>query len=165
MTDFDPTPPRLAGGIAVLAGVTGVILAAPGGFTPMGLAALGLPPLVLGAFQGRRRYVSVGSLLLASGAIVGGVGGAPEPTVVAAMAATFVAWDVAEHGVGLGEQVGRVARSRNAVLAHAAGSTAIASSTTIAAILLFTVGPSGRPLRALLLLLVGAVLIAVALTD
>jgi len=165
VTDFDPQPPRTAGGLATVAAVVGVGLAGIGGTVAGGLAALGLPLLVLGAFGGRREAVSVGGLLVVGGAILGGVFGAPVPTVVAASAAAFVAWDVAEHGVGLGEQVGSDAHTRNAVVVHAAGSVLVAAVTTFVAVLVFTVGPSGRPLTALVLLLLGAVVIAVALTE
>lgn len=165
MSEFAPRPPRLAASIAVIAAVTGAILAAPGGTVAFGLAALGIPVLAVGGFRGRRALVSAGGLLVVVGAVLGGAFGAPVSTVVAATAAAFVAWDVAEHGVGLGEQVGARARTRHAVITHAAGSALVACATTVVAVLAFTAGPTGRPVSALLLLLVGAVIIAVTLTE
>lgn len=165
MNEFDARPPRLATAIAVVAGGLAVLFTAPGGTTAMGFSALGIPVLGLGAFRGQRRYVSIGGLVIASGTLVGGLFGAPVVSVVVAMAATYVAWDVGEHGVGLGEQVGHRARSRNAVVSHAAASTAVAAVTSIVATVLYTVGPSGRPFGALLLLLVGAVLLTLTLSD
>lgn len=165
MTDFDPRPPRFAASIAVVAATVGVAFTAPGGLLTFGVAALGLPLLAIGAFRGRRDLVSGGGLLVVAGAVLGGALGAPVSTVVAATAAAFVAWDVGEHGVGLGTQVGARARTRQAVATHAAASALVAGGTAVVAVLVFTAGPSGRPLGALVLLLAGAVLIAVTLTD
>lgn len=165
MTTFVARPPRFAGVLAALAGAVGVGFAAFGGVTALAVAALGLPLLAAGAFRGRGDLAATGGLLVVAGALASGVSGAPTVTVVAATAAAFVAWDVAEYGVDLGEQVGVHARSRNAILVHAAASTIVAAVTTVLAVALFTVGPSGRPFSALLLLLVGAVVIAVVFSD
>lgn len=165
MTEFVPKPPRLAGSLASIAAVVAVGLSAIGGGTGAGIAAVGVPVLAIGAVRGRRLLVSAGGLLVVGGAIVGGTIGAPAPSVLAAVAASFVAWDVAEYGIDLGEQVGRVARSRNAILTHAASTSLVAALTTLAGVAIFRTSPSGRPLTALLLLLAGAVIIAIALTE
>lgn len=165
MTEFVPKPPRLAASIASIAAVVAVALTVFGGGTAVGVATLGLPVLAVGALRGRRLLVSLGGLLVVVGAIVGGTLGAPAPAVLAAVAAGFVAWDVAEYGIDLGDQVGSVARSRNVVLTHAASTTLVAALTTMVGIAIYTTSPSGRPLTALLLLLSGAVVIAIALTD
>lgn len=165
MTEFVPKPPRLAASVASIAAVVAVVLTAFGGGTAVGIATLGLPLLAIGALRGRRVLVSLGGILVVFGAIVGGTNGAPAPAVLAAVAASFVAWDVAEFGINVGEQVGRVARTRNAILAHAAGTTIVAAGTTLTGVAIFTNSPSGRPLTALLLLLSGAVIIAAALTE
>lgn len=165
MTAFVQRPPRLAASLAAIAALVGAVFTAPGGTVAFGLAALGIPVLALGAFRGRRALVSAGGLLVVVGAVLGGAFGAPTATVIAATAAAFVAWDVGEHGVGLGEQVGTRARTRHAVLTHAAGSALVAGGTAVVAVAVFTAGPSGRPLSALLLLLVGAVIVTVVLTE
>lgn len=165
MTSFTERPPTLAGSLATIAALVAVVFTTPGGPTALGLAALGVPVLAVGAFRGRRLFVSFGGLLLAGGAILGGVVGTPVASVLAGMAAAFVAWDVGEHGTGLGEQVGNAARSRHAVVAHAAGSTLVAAVTTLGGVGLYSASPSGRPFSALLLLVLGAVILAVALTE
>lgn len=165
MTAFVDRPPRLAGSLASIAAVVGATFTAPGGTTAFGLAALGIPLLAIGAFRGRRGLVSAGGILVVLGAVLGGAFGAPTATVVAATAAAFVAWDVGEHGVSLGEQIGAHARTRHAVITHAAGSAIVAGATSVVAVVAFTAGPSGRPLSALLLLLAGAVIVTIALTE
>lgn len=165
MTEFVPAPPRLAASISGIAAVVAVVFTALGGGAATAIAALGVPVLALGALQGRRTPVSLGGLLIVFGAIIGGTMGTPAPAVLAAVAAAFVAWDVGEYGIDLGEQVGRVARSRNAVVTHAASSTLVAGFTTLVGVTIFTISPAGRPLDALLLLLAGAFIIAIALTE
>lgn len=165
MTEFVPKPPRLAASLASIAAVVAVALTAAGGGTAVGVAALGLPILAAGALRGHRLLVSGGGLLVVFGAIVAGTLGAPAPVVLAAVAAGFVAWDVGEYGIDLGDQVGRAARSRNAILTHAASTSIVAALTTLVGVAIFTSSPSGRPLTALLLLLAGAVVIATALAE
>lgn len=164
MTEFTETPPRLAGGLACLAAAVTITIASLGGGPALLCAVLGLPVLLVGALRGHRELVSLGGLLLVGGAILAGAVGAPPIAVLAGVGAGFVAWDVSEHGIGLGEQVGRDARTRRSVLTHAALSTLVAGATTLVGALIYTAAPGGRPLTALLFLLGGALVIALVLS-
>lgn len=165
MTSFEERPPQFAVSVSIVAALVAVAFTVPGGSMAFGLAVLGLAVLAIGAFRGHRVLVSIGGLFVVGGALVSAAFGAPVATVLAAMGAAFVAWDVGEHGIGLGGQVGHDARSRNAIVTHTAGSAVVAGGTTIVGVIVFSVSPGGRPFSALLLLLFGAVVLALALTD
>ena len=76
-----------------------------------------------------------------------------------------VAWDVGQHAVGLGEQVGRAGPTVRAELVHAGTSLGIAGGTAGIAYLLFVAGAGNQPTTALVALLLAAVLIVLALRN
>jgi hypothetical protein len=131
-----------------------VALLAGGPAAVVGLAGLGL--LAAGTRAGRRDAVGGGGLALLAGTLVaGGLGAGPVALLVAAGAA-LVAWDTAEHAVGLGEQVGARASIGRSVGVHAAGSGLLAALGVCVAYGTFRLAGDGPPV-ALVLLLGGAV--------
>ncbi|OYR58585.1 hypothetical protein DJ83_14775, partial [Halorubrum ezzemoulense] len=92
-----------------------------------------------------------------------GYRGAPPEALLVAAVGLAVAWDVADHGVGLGEQVGRGARVRRNVAVHAGASLLVGA---LAAGLVYGVSLAvggGQPVAALALLLAGGIALISAL--
>ncbi|PAU85111.1 hypothetical protein CK500_00100 [Halorubrum salipaludis] len=158
----DARPPTLAvvgslvaGAVAALA----ALLAAPIGGALVGLAALGL---LAGSLRRSHRLLSWAAGIGAVGIAVAGYrGGAVEP-LLAAGVALALAWDLADHGVSLGEQVGREARTRRNVAVHA-GTNLLAGGLSIAVVYgAYLAAAGSQPVAALALLLFGAVALASA---
>lgn len=154
-TRFEARPGRPALAAVLLPGLVSVVaLLAGGPAAVVGLAGLGL--LAAGTRAGRRDAVGGGGLALLAGTLVaGGLGAGPVALLVAAGAA-LVAWDTAEHAVGLGEQVGARASIGRSVGVHAAGSGLLAALGVCVAYGTFRLAGDGPPV-ALVLLLGGAV--------
>lgn len=164
MTDpVDRTPPTLSVGVAMIAGV--VAAGVPGLFAGEGLATgtVGVLLLGVGVVRSARRLVTLGAGAMLLGAILAGYAWVPPWAVLVSVAATVVAWDVAENAIGLGEQVGRQAETTRAELAHAGGSTAVAVATAVGAYGVFRVVSGGQPATALVLTVAALVVLTAVL--
>lgn len=129
---------------------------------------LGLPVLVGGvsaAWRGHERLlVSVGTGAILFGVFVSGmVEDAPVWAMLAATAATVVAWDSSEQAINLGQQVGRQAQTRRAELVHVVAGVIVGGVGVAVALGFVTVGVSGLPLMGLTTLLAAAVVLAAGL--
>jgi hypothetical protein len=160
---FDDRPGRAALAIVLVPGVVSALVLLTGG--PAALAgALGLGLLAVGTHHGRRDLVGGGGLTLLAGTLLAGAFGAGPVALLVAAGAGLVAWDTAEHAVGLGEQVGRRASVSSAVGAHAAGSGLLAALGAGVSYGVFRLVGGGSSL-ALVLLLGGAVALLSALQS
>lgn len=162
---IDRSPARLSSTLALVAGLTA--LGATAILSPSGaaIAAPGLVLLLLGVVRGSRRAVTVGCFVLLLGALAGGVLGPESPAVLIAVAATVLAWDVGEHAINVGEQLGREADTTSGEVAHAAASTLIGAGAATLGYLLYISVAGGKPLTALVLLLFAAIVLTSALDD
>lgn len=165
MTAVDHRPARRSAALALVAAAASVaaLLAA---FTAASIAGVaGLPLVAVGALGGRRRTLTLGAGLLVLGALGSAVLAAPPLPALVGVAGAVVAWDVGENGIGLGEQVGRAADSANAEYTHAAASALVGVVVVGLAYAVFLSFGGGRPLAALVLLLVAAVLLTAGLRE
>jgi hypothetical protein len=161
--ETDARPPTAAVLVSLAAAgtaATGAAVASPAGGALLGAAAVAF---LAGALRGSTRVVTWGAALGVVGIAVAGYrGAAAEPLLVAAIGLA-VAWDVADHGVGLGEQVGRGARTRRNVAVHAGTSVLVgALAAGLAYGVTLAVG-GGQPIAALALLLAGGIALVSAL--
>ncbi|QWC19597.1 hypothetical protein [Halorubrum sp. 2020YC2] len=161
--EVDARPPTVAvvaslaaAGVAATAGA----VASPLGGALLGVAALGF---LGGGLRGSTRVLTWGAAVGVVGVGVAGYRGAPVEALLVAGVGLAVAWDVADHGVGLGEQVGRGARVRRNVAVHAGASLLVGA---LAAGLVYGVTLAvggGQPVAALALLLAGGIALTSAL--
>ncbi len=145
----------VAGAVAALS----AFLAAPMGGALVGLATLGL---LFGSLRRSPRTLSWAAAIGAGGiAVAGYLRGAVEP-LLAAGVALALAWDLADHGIAVGEQVGREARTRRNVAVHA-GTSLLAGGLSVAVVYgVYLAAAGNQPVAALALLLFGAVALASA---
>lgn len=169
----------VVGGTAVVAGVGVALGAIALGFSlPTTQAAraellpgmLGLLVLLFGAVRIRKRLarpllLAGSGLLFVSVLVSGVVRGADLFQLLGATVATVVAWDVAEHGLSLGEQVGRRAQTLRNRAVNGGASLAVGGVGVALAWLLLEIGPTNMSLSGFLLLLAAAVVLALALLD
>lgn len=133
---------------------------------------LGIPLIALGVVPLSRRFarrlVSAGTAFLVVGTVASGLlrgtGLDPVP-LLASLAAAVVAWDAGEQAIGLGEQLGRRARTWPVEAAHTAGTACVGGLGVGAAMLVQGVNVTDLPIEALLLLLAAAVALLVALYE
>jgi len=145
-----------AAGVASTAGA----VAGPAGGALLGVAALAF---LVGSFRRSSRVLGWGAAVGVGGLALAGYRGAPAEALLVAAVGLTVAWDIADHGVGLGEQVGRGARVRRNVAVHAGASLLVGA---LAAALVYGVTLAvggGQPVAALALLLAGGIALISAL--
>ena len=161
--EFDDRPPRL--GLLLAFGLIGmsVALAGSGSEFSFILAVLAFALMVGGLFGRLEPLLAAGAVVLFLAHVVRlGAGGDIELSILGAIFAV-AAWDVGEHTHDLGHYVGREGRSTQAVLTHAMASLLVGIAPVAVGYGVFAIAPGGRPLSALVLLLLAAVLITVGL--
>lgn len=161
-SELDRRPSRTGTALALLAAVVVVAALTPAGAGQL-VAVTGLVAFAAALRRGSAVLLGAGGTGLFAGVLLGGVAGAPPEPMLVAAAGTVVAWDVGENALTLGDQLGRAARTERAELVHAAGSTAVAAVGAALAYLAFVGVDRGQPSMALVLLLLGAVLLATTL--
>lgn len=161
----DRSPAKLSATLAIVASAIAVVATAVA--NPLGavVAAPGLLGVFYGVTRGSRRAVTIGSFALFAGAIAGPTLGTDSPAVLVAVAATVLAWDIGEHAINVGEQLGREADTRNGEITHAATSTVIGAGAAALGYLLYVSASGSKPLTALVLLLFAAIVLTSQLSD
>ena len=142
--------------VAVAVGIAAVLPAMTGSLP---FVTTGGVVLAVGVLRGDRTWLTRGYVLMIGGGLVhGAIGGTAIATVGTVVAAT-VAWDVAENGIGLVEQVGPDVAVGRAELVHAVAVTLIGVLAGGAAIAVTFVFANNQPLPALVMLLFAVVIL------
>lgn len=151
-------PPRLGVALAALSAAVGA--AALGLTSPAagGLGAAGVTLVVVGTLVGSRRVLGAGTATLVAGVLLaGGLSGAGPGALLVGGLAAALSWDLGEHALGLGEQLGRETDVTRNVATHAAGSVAVGAVAAAVAFGIYVAAAGGQPVVALVFLLVGAI--------
>lgn len=160
MSETSPAPlsAQLAAVVAVLA-----VLAVFGG-DPIGIppAVVGGAVLVAGVLRASRRLVAGGAAVLFLGVLGGALRGDPLLSLLGG-ALAVVAWDVGEHAIGVGEQLGADSPTRRLEVTHAAASAIVGLAAVGVGYGIYTAAWSGLPETALTLFVAGALLLTWAL--
>ncbi|MEE6211195.1 hypothetical protein U3A55_13680 [Salarchaeum sp. III] len=157
MTEFEPAPPRHTATAATVTLTVATVLVASVSTGVAAIAAVGVLAFTYGAFNGSRLLVTAGAAVVFLAALLAAValhGAVFVPLAAGALA--VAAWDLGEHGIGLGEHVGADARTRNAELVHAALTLGVAALAVAAGYAVYLVGADRRPVAAVVLLAAGA---------
>ncbi|WP_254546198.1 DUF7519 family protein [Halomarina pelagica] len=158
----DARPSGAAVGVATAAAL---VAALPLAVTPLSLP-LGLSGVLLlasGTATGSERGATVGVGALLAGVVVAGLGGAGAATLLFATGASVVAWDAAAQAIDLGATLGRAADAPRPLAVHVAATAGLVAAAAALGYVTFRLSAGGRPLLALVLLLVGALALAAAL--
>ena len=158
---IDHAPPRTSVALAIVVAAVGTLSLALSGPAAV-VGAVGVVGLAVGLRSSSRAVVTLGAAGLFCGTLLAGLAGAPPSLLLAATAATVVAWDVAEFGIDLGETVGRGATTRRAELVHAGASGALALVGTGGGSIVYRLA-GGGPALVPIALLSGAVVLVLAL--
>lgn len=116
--------------------------------------------------RGSRGLVRLGAVLLFVSMVAAGVLQAARLLeLLAATVLLVVTYDLGEHAIGLGEQLGRRADTLGAEATHGVGSLAVGAVAVLAGTAVPSLGVDGLSLSGLLFLLVAVVGLSLALHD
>lgn len=157
---IDRSPARLSAIVAVGAALLSLATVGTASVVAFSLGALGAATAVGGVLAGRRALVTAGAAVLFLGALAAGVGGASAPRVLVATGAAVFAWDVGRAAVDVGMQLGAAAETTGIELVHAAASLLVVGVSGGVGYVVFRVAAGGRPVVAVVALLVAGALLA-----
>lgn len=161
----DPIDRRPDRASVAIVGSLAVVALLPLAVVPTALLA-GVPGtllVVLGTAAPSDRAATGGLLGLLGGVVLAGAAGVAPGVVLAATAAALVAWDAAVQAIGLGRTLGRGAGTRRALAVHVASSASVAALVAASGYVAFRLVGGGRPVTALVLLLLGGLVLAATL--
>jgi hypothetical protein len=165
--ELNDDPAVVSGAISLFAALLAVVVVTPffGFAVPLGL--LGLLFIGVGVFgEGSRRWVSLGVTSIFIAILLAGALGATTPlTVVVGGVAMFVAWDVGQHAVTIGEQFGRGVPTRRGEIVHAAASSLVGVLGAGISYGVYVFGTGDQPALAVILMILGVVGLVWALRD
>lgn len=157
-------PARRSRGLALVAASVAVltsILTVPG----LGLGAAGFLGVLVGTLSPSRGLLDAGAAALGAGVLMSAAATPLAGLSLAGAVAAVLAWDLGEHAIGLGEQLGREAPTRRGELAHAGASAGVGLATAVAGYVVYRVAWGGQPLAALLLLLFAALFLMLSVRE
>jgi hypothetical protein len=159
LVDVIHGPPRLSQGIALAAMLVGIVLTAP--FTALSVL-FGISGAVIVAagilYSHSTGWLTLGTGIALLGAVTAGAYGAvPVEFMLIGVTTLIVAWDVGQHGISLGRQIGRQADTRRAELVHAASTVLVIGVFSALAYLVHLSGLRDRPAPAVAVVIIGIV--------
>lgn len=154
-------PPRLTQIVSIAAALIGVALTIP--FTILAIP-FGVAGFVLVAASVFRLYsrgwLTAGIGMILFGALITGSSGAlPPELLLVGVGATLIAWDAGQHGIVLGNQLGRQAPSQRNQIVHITSSALVIGIVSIFTYGIFLVGAAGRPEPAVALAVIGLIVL------
>jgi len=160
--DVEHAPPRLTQFVAAGGAILGAALTAPFVLLALPFGIAGATIVAASAFLVQSRgWLTVGTGLVLVGTVVTGVYGAVPPALMlASVGATILGWDVGQHGIVIGEQLGRSPRSRRIQVVHAATSAIVIGGISAVAYLVYLFAGDGRPAQAVALVVLGVIVLA-----
>lgn len=160
--DVVRAPPRASQAIAMVAVLVGALSTAPFAMLAIPFGAAGV--VLVGAamfWTHSRGWLSAGTALVLFGALVTGAYGAVSTELMlVGVGSTILAWDVGQHGIVIGRQLGRRARTTRNLLVHATTTAVVTGLVSAIAYLGFLVAAGGRHAAAVVIVLVGAIILA-----
>lgn len=158
-------------GVVAWFGVFGVAVAQTNGLDELVVTApavVGIAAVTLGLApvrgSGSRTLVKLGAGSVFLAVLGAGLFRLVAPrTLLVATVGTIVVWDVGDRAINLGEQVGRVGRTRRLEAVRAGGTLLVGGLAVAIAPVVEGFGSSGLPLSALAALLVAVLLLTAAL--
>lgn len=159
------TPPQLSVVLSLSLGSLAVVFLGAGSLAGGAVALVGVSLLAsaLVVVSTRLSVLAGGAFVLAL--VVAGIMGGSAAPLVGGTILSVAAWDVADHGIGLGRQVGREAETARNELVHAVGSLAVGSVSGAVAFGVYFGAAGGQPATALVFLLVGGVALLLTLRE
>lgn len=159
--NVEHSPPRTSQTIAVIASLFGALLTVPFAALAIPFGFSGFVGVAGGLFYSHSRaWLSLGTALILLGAIVSGAYGAvPPELMLVGIGATILGWDIGQHGIVIGNQLGRKTKSRRNQLVHMAISSVVIAFISTTAYAGYLFGGSGRHAASVVIVILGIVLL------
>ena len=163
--DLEPatTPPWLSVGLAAGTGTLAAAVLTLGSELAGAVGLLAVAVLLAALAAGSTRLCSLAAAGFVLAVVTAGATGTTPAPIVAGTVLAVSAWDTADHGIGLGRQVGHGAATRRNELVHAVGSLAIGGAAGGVAFSGYLAAAGGQPVTALVFLLFGGIALLAAL--
>ncbi|MCO8247041.1 MULTISPECIES: hypothetical protein [unclassified Haladaptatus] len=160
---IDRSPARVSQLLSVIA--ASVALGAGALFGGIGalFGLFGLLFVAIGVVRGSRRLVTTGGFVLLAGILAGSLVAAPPELLIPGAIATVLAWDFGEQAINVGEQLGREADTQTLEIMHAASSTIVGVAAGALGYGVYLAGGGGKPVTALVFLLIAMLALTSAL--
>lgn len=160
----DRSPARLSSAIGI--GFAVVALVALGiSATPLALgpAIVGAVAVGVGVRRGSRPAITLGTVGLLAGIVIGGALGTRPIAVLVATVAVALAWDASQNALTVGARLGRAAETRRVEVVHVAATTVVTSLAAGGGYVVARASIGSQSPVALLVLLLAAVVLTAAL--
>jgi len=160
--EVEHAPSREAQVVTVVAALVGMGLTAP--FTvpsiPFGVAGFVIVAASMFVVYSIK-WLSIGiSMVLVGAFLSGALGVLSTEVLLLGTGATIVAWDAGQHGIVLGEQVGRQTRTRRNLLVHVAATVFTITLVSSIGFAVSIVTGDGYPAPAVSVVVLGVVVLA-----
>lgn len=160
--EIERAPPRLSQGIAIVATIFGTLsttvftlFALPFGIAGLAIFAGGL--FLTHSFT----WLTGGVALILLGTIATGAFGAVSPELMlVGVGMVILGWDIGQHALVIGEQLGRNSPSRRNQLAYTATSLALVGLLGVLLFSIFFLAAGGRPSTGVVVTILGIILMA-----
>jgi len=155
-------PTRASGAIALLVAACVLVLSLQIAFPVFLTVSLGMLAFGAGIVRGSRGWLAVGGVGLFAGMLLAGLIETSPVFPLAGTAAALIAWDIGEHAINVGEQLGREADTSRQEVVHAGLSVCIGGLALGVALAVDRLSVVQFPVSALLVGL-GATLVLIAI--
>jgi hypothetical protein len=156
-------PARLSATLAISAAVGGTLLAGTASGAGLAVGLLGVLALAVGVGVGSATAVGFGAAGTFLAVVAAGLAGGSVPVVVGGTLGAVLTWDLGEHAVTLGEQVGANVPTWSGELGHALSSVAVGGAAAVGVVVVYRTATAGLSTGALVVLAIAAVLLMAAL--
>lgn len=159
--DVDHSPAKASSYAAVIAGFLAAVTSAPFSMLAVPLGFGGVAIVAGGLFVRKdRSWVTFGAAGLFLSVLISGLFGTPSEMLLISAAATVLAWDLGQHAISIGDQLGRHSDTwRNEAL-HGSATAIVAMLSAASGYVVYSAAGGGRPVAAVVLLSIAIVLLA-----
>ena len=157
------SPATISSVIALCFAGVGWSVAVPYSIHATALSTVGWLLLALALLTGDRTTVTVGAGVLVLGSFVAAGTGASMVSVLVAVTASVLAWDIGQNAISIGHQLGRGAPTARAELTHVLASLVVGTGIVVVGLAATQLVGSSQPIIVVVLFLLAAAVIAIAL--
>lgn len=159
--EVDHAPPRQSQIMTVAAALIGAALTAPFSALSIPFGISGLIIVIISVFvKYSRSWLTIGVAMILAGALISGLYGVvPAEVFIVGVGATIIAWDAGQHGIVIGNQIGRQAPIQRSLFIHVAATTLVIGLIGGLVYAIFLVGGTGRPSPAVAMTIIGVIIL------
>lgn len=165
--ELDNRPTITSSVISLFAAFMALIATAPFSAISIPFSLAGILFIALGLFVSHSEgWVSIGMLSIFLGIVLAGlIGTASLPLLLVAIVGLMVSWDVGQHAITIGNQLGRSAPTQRGELIHAAASCLVGVLAAGAVYTAYLLGSGRQPVLALVLVILGVSILIWSLRE